>query len=135
MVAVTSGCIYSARREVARQRHDPDRLADLLAGVLGAKAALTILSIAVAVTLSVLVAPVHHNESLLWPALLWALSMSYSLNWLFQGLERMAFIARWETGARILSLAGILLFVPSPADTWEVLPLHGGTLAAAVAIE
>jgi PST family polysaccharide transporter len=135
MLAVTYGFNYSATREVARHRHDPDHLADLLAGVLGAKAALTILSIAVAVPLSVLVAPIHRNESLLWPAMLWALSMSYSLSWLFQGLERMTFIARWETGARVLSLVGILLLVRSPADTWKVLAIQGGMMAAAVAVE
>jgi PST family polysaccharide transporter len=135
MLAVTYGFNFSATREVARHRDDPDRLADLLAGVLGAKAALTILSIAVAVPLSVLVAPVHRNEGLLWPAMLWALSMAYSLNWFFQGLERMAFIARWETGARILSLGGILLFVRSPADTWKVLAIQGGMMAAAVTVE
>src|SRR5258708_28753370 len=47
----------------------------------------------------------------------------------------MAFIARWATGARILWLGGLLLFVRSPADPWKVLAIQGGMMAAAVAIE
>jgi PST family polysaccharide transporter len=135
MLVVTYGFNFSATREVARNRDNPDKLAELLAGVLGAKAALTILSIAVAVPLSLVVPPIHRNQGLLWPALLWALSLSYSLSWFFQGLERMAFVARWETAARALSLAGILLLVKSPADTWKVLAIQGGMMTAAVVIE
>jgi PST family polysaccharide transporter len=135
MLVVTYGFNYSATREVARHRSDPDQLADLLAGVLGAKVALTILSIAVVVPLSGLVAPIHRNQNLLWPAMLWALSLSYSLNWFFQGLERMAFVARWETAARVLSLAGIVILVRSPADTWKVLAIQGAMMTGAVVVE
>src|SRR5258708_21990714 len=128
MLVVTYGFNYSATREVARHRSDPDELADLLAGVLGAKVALTILSIAVVVPLSGLVAPIHRNQNLLWPAMLWALSLSYSLNWFFQALERMAFAARWETAPRALSLAGIVILVRSPPDTCNVIALQGTLL-------
>jgi PST family polysaccharide transporter len=135
MLVVTYGFNYSATREVARHRNDGDRLADLVAGVLGAKVALTILSIAVVVPLSQLVAPIHRNQNLLWPAMLWALSLSYSLNWFFQGLERMAFVARWETAARVLSLAAIVILVRSPADTWKVLAIQGAMMTGAIVVE
>jgi len=135
MLVVSYGFNYSATREVARHRDDPDQLADLLAGVLGAKAALTVLAILVAIPVSELVAPIHRYASLFWPSMLWALSLSFSLSWFFQGLERMGFVARWETAARILALAGILLAVRSPADTWKVLAIQGGTMAAAVLVE
>src|SRR5258708_7374813 len=128
MLVVTYGFNYSATREVARHRDDPDQLAGLIAGVLGAKLALSVLTVALAVRLSVVVAPVHRHEELLWPAILWALSLSFSLRWFYQGLERMAFVARWETAARVLALAGILLAVRSPADTWKVLPIQAATI-------
>jgi PST family polysaccharide transporter len=67
--------------------------------------------------------------------MLWALSLSYSLNWFFQGLERMAFVARWETAARVLSLAGIVILVRSPADTWKVLAIQGALMTGAVVVE
>jgi PST family polysaccharide transporter len=135
MLVVTYGFNYSATREVARHRHDPDQLAELIAGVLGAKLALTVLTVALALPLSVVVAPVHRHDELLWPAILWALSLSFSLSWFYQGLERMAFVARWETAARVLALAGILLAVRSPADTWKVLTIQGGTMSVAVLVE
>jgi PST family polysaccharide transporter len=135
MLVVTYGFNYSATREVARHRDNPDQLAELLAGVLGAKALLTVAALLIAFPVSVLVAPIHRYESLFWPAMLWALSLSFSLNWFFQGLERMGFVARWETAARILALAGILLAVRSPADTWKVLAIQGATMSAAIVVE
>ncbi|HKB33786.1 MAG TPA: flippase [Candidatus Dormibacteraeota bacterium] len=135
MLIVTYGFNYSATREVARHRDDPDQLAELIGGVLGAKLALTLLTVVLAVPLSVVVAPIHRHHELLWPAMLWAISLSFSLNWFYQGLERMAFVARWETAARVLALAGILLAVRSPADTWKVLAIQGATMTAAVLVE
>ena len=135
MLVVTYGFNYSATREVARHRDDPDQLSDLLAGVIGAKAALTVVAVLVALPVSLLVAPIHRYQSLFWPAMLWALSLSFSLSWFFQGLERMGFVARWESAARVLALAGILLAVRSPADTWKVLAIQGGAMSAAVLVE
>jgi PST family polysaccharide transporter len=43
-LVVAYGFNFSATREVARHRDDPDHLADLIAGVLGAKVMLTVLS-------------------------------------------------------------------------------------------
>ena len=134
-LVVSYGFNFSATREVSRHRDDPLQLAELLAGVLGAKVVLTVVSILVVLPLSFLVDPIHRNLDLLWPALLWAVSLSYSLSWFYQGLERMTFVARWETAARALSLVGIVLLVRSPADTWKVLALQGGLFAAAVAVE
>src|SRR5258708_35333692 len=135
MLIVTYGFNYSATREVARHRDDPDQLAELIGGVLGAKLALTLLTVVLAVPLSVVVAPIHRHRELLWPAMLWAISLSFSLNWVYQGRERMAFVARWATAARVLALAGILLAVRSPADTWKVLAIQGATMTAAVLVE
>src|SRR5258708_4235435 len=45
MLVVTYGFNYSATREVARHRDDPDQLAGLIAGALGAKLALSVLTV------------------------------------------------------------------------------------------
>jgi PST family polysaccharide transporter len=135
VLAVTYGFGYSATRDVARHRHDPERLADLLAGVMGAKVVLAVASLLIVVPMASLVPPIQRNQVLLWPAILWALSMAFSLNWYYQGLERMALVARWETAARALSLVGIVALVRSPADTWKVLVIQGCLLSAAVMVE
>jgi PST family polysaccharide transporter len=135
VLVVTYGFGYSATRDVARHRHDPEKLADLLAGVMGAKVVLAATSLLVIVPMASLVPPIQRNQVLLWPAILWALSMAFSLNWYYQGLERMALVARWETAARALSLVGIVALVRSPADTWKVLVIQGCLLSAAVMVE
>src|SRR5258708_15553842 len=105
MVSVSYGLKYLATREVARHRDDPDQLAELIGGVLGPKLALTLLTVVLAVPLSVVVAPIHRHHELLWPAMLSALSLSLSLTWFYQRLERMAVMARCETAAPFLALA------------------------------
>lgn len=135
MLAVNYGFSYSATREVARHRDEPEELASILAGVLGAKLALATLAIAVLVSLSFLVSAVHSSERLLAPAIFWAFGFSFSLAWFYQGLEQMAFVARWETLARVLSLAGLVAFVRTPDDAWKVLVIQGAMQWAAIAVE
>jgi len=132
---VSYGFTYSATREVARNRADPDRLAAILAGVLGAKVTLAILSLMIVIPASFLVPAIHRSQSLLWPTMLWALAWAFSASWYYQGLERIGVAAGCEASARVLSLAGILALVRSPADTWKVLAIQGGLLFAAVLVE
>jgi PST family polysaccharide transporter len=134
-LAVNYGFGYSATREAARHRKDPEVLSELFAGVMGAKVALSVLSLVLALLASALLTPVQSNGRLLWPAMVWALSLSFSPSWYFQGIEQMGFVARWETFARVLSLAGILLLVRVPADTWKVLVIQGLLFGAAVGFE
>ena len=96
---VNYGFNYSATRDVARHRHDPDRLKDLLAGVLGAKVMLAFLSIVLVVPVAIIVPAVHRNQDLLWPAMLWALAVAASPAWYFQGLERLGIVAQTDLAA------------------------------------
>jgi PST family polysaccharide transporter len=132
---VTYGFHFSGTREVAQNRHDPDRLAELFVGVLGAKVFLAILSLLIVIPATMLVPPIQRVQSLLWPGMLWAFAVSLSLSWYYQGLERMGIVARWETAARVLSLCAVLVLVHSPADAWKVLVIQGSLLAGAVAVE
>src|SRR5438874_2719988 len=129
------GFNFSATRDVARFRDDAAHLADLLGGVLGAKVVLAGVALVLAVSISSVVPQVREQEKLLWPAMLWGLSVSFTMGWYYQGLEQMAFVARWETLARALSLAGILLLVRSAGDTWKVLVIQGVLLFGAVIVE
>lgn len=132
---VSYGYNYSGTREVARHREDRDYLRDLLSGVVGGKVVLTLLALIVLVPVGMLVPAVHRYADLFWPGVLWAMSLAFSPSWFFQGLERMWFIARWDTLARLFALAGILLLVRSPQDTWRVLVIQGGFVFGAVLIE
>ena len=135
MLVVNYGFGYSATRDVARNRNDREALGRILAAVLSAKVALATLAVAVMVGLSFVIGTVHSSVQLLAPAILWAFGFSFSLGWFYQGLEQMAFVARWETIARVLSLAGLLAFVRSADDAWKVLVVQGVTQWAAIAVE
>jgi PST family polysaccharide transporter len=132
---VNYGFNYSATREVARNSQDKDRLADLVAGVVGAKLALAVASMLLVLPVAALVPPVHRNAGLLWPAMLWAISIAASPAFYFQGLERLGVVARFDTVARVLSLVVVVLVVAGPADTWKVLAVQGGLLSCAVLVE
>lgn len=132
---VSYGFTYSATREVARNRGDPDRLADVLAGVLGAKVTLAVLSLLIVIPASFLVPAIHRSQGLLWPTMLWAFAWAFSASWYYQGRERIGVAAGCEASARVLSLAGILAVVRSPDDTWKVLAIQGVLVFAAVLVE
>jgi len=132
---VNYGFSYSATREVARHRGDPERLADLVAGVTGAKLTLAVVSVLIIIPVSAVIPAVHRHQSLLWPAMLWALAWAWSLSWYYQGHERMGIAARCEASARLLSLAAILVLVHSGDDSWRVLAIQGGVFLAAVVVE
>src|SRR5258708_10101959 len=59
MLIVTYAFNYSATREAARHRDDPDQLAELSGGGLGPKPALTLVTVGLAVAVSVVVPPIH----------------------------------------------------------------------------
>jgi PST family polysaccharide transporter len=132
---VSYGFTYSATREVARNRGDPDRLADVLAGVLGAKVSLALLSVLIVIPAGFLVPAIHRSQGLLWPTMLWALAWAFSASWYYQGRERIEVAAVCEASARVLSLVGILALVRFPGDTWKVLVIQGGLMFAAVLVE
>ncbi|HLB76735.1 MAG TPA: oligosaccharide flippase family protein [Candidatus Dormibacteraeota bacterium] len=132
---VSYGFNFSATREVARHRDDSDRLGHLLAGVTGAKLLLALLALLIVIPASVVVPAIARNHSLLWPAMLWALTWSFSASWYYQGQERMITAAACEAAARLLALAGILVLVRSGDDTWRVLTIQGGLFLGAVALE
>jgi PST family polysaccharide transporter len=129
------GFNYSATREVARNRHDRGKLAELLSGVQGAKLTLAVASLLIVLPVSAWLPPIHRNHDLVWPAMLWAFSWGFTPSWYYQGRERMGFVAACDSLARFLALAGILVLVQSPADTWKVLTLQGGLLLAATIVE
>jgi polysaccharide transporter, PST family len=123
----------SATREVARHRDAPDKLADILAGVLGAKVILVAVSVPLAIIAGRWVPVFREHSALLWAGMFWALAQGFSVMWHFQGLERMRLVAALDIFAKILATAGVFLLVRRPEDGWRVLVLQGcGFLVSAV---
>jgi PST family polysaccharide transporter len=125
------GFNLSATREVARHRADPNKLAQLLAGVLGAKICLSLLAILLTLGLSAWVDNLGRDPRLLWAGVFWAVALAFSPVWFFQGLERLRLVAGLEVGTKLVALLLIFALVREAADAWKVLFLQG--LASALA--
>lgn len=122
---VEYGFGLAATREVARHREDRDKLADLLAGVLGAEGLLVLCGIGLTLLVQIWVPIFQNHPALLWAGMFWTLSQAVSPLWYFGGLERLRFVAVLDVSSRLLYVVGLLIFVHSPEDGWKVLALQG----------
>lgn len=120
---------FSATREIARQRDEPGRHADVVRGVLGADIFLLAPILVIGIVARFAVPEFHRRPGFLWLALLMTVAQGLRPFWYFQGLETMTFPAWLNVGGRCLNALGIFWLVKSPDDGWIVLALQ--TLAGA----
>lgn len=125
ILLVEFGFNLSATREVSLYRNDLNRLADLLAGVLGSKMLLAACVIGSTLLVQRWVPSFQEHPALLWSSVFWALAHAFSPIWYYHGLERMRLVGTLDILAKALATAGIFLLVSSPNDGWKVLTLQG----------
>lgn len=133
-LVVEYGFNLSATREVARHRDSRDVLAQLLAGVTGAKSLLTLVAILIAYAGYRWVPVLQANPNLLWASMVASVAQGFNLLWFFQGLERMRVVAALDIAGRIVSTFLVFLVVNTPMDGWKVLILQGGTSMATTSV-
>jgi PST family polysaccharide transporter len=119
------GFSLSATREIARHREDRGKLANIFAGVLGAKMVLVAASFPLAILAGRWVPIFREHPALLWAGMFWAMAQGFSVMWYFQGLERMRLVAALDISAKALATVGVFLIVKRPEDGWRVLVLQG----------
>lgn len=124
-LVVEYGFSLSATREVARNRENAEKLADIMAGVLGAKGVFAMGALAAAFCARWWVPIFRSHPNLLWAGTFWALAQAFSMMWFFQGVERMKVVAALDFSAKALATAGIFAIVRAPSDGWKVLALQG----------
>lgn len=134
-VAVEFGFFLSASRDVARYREDRDKLGEVLAGVLGARAILCAGSVVVAAAAGIWVPIFRQQSGLMAASMYWGAMQGFSMSWFFQGLERMRLVAALEIPAQLLGIVAIFVFVHRPEQAWLVLVLQGSAYALPVLIE
>lgn len=122
---VDYGFELSATREVAKNRNNPEALSEIVAGVLGAKIALSGITIILGLALQGLVPIFAAEPLLLWMGIFWGLTQAFNLYWFFQGIERLKVVASIDIATKLLGLAAIIILVRSPADAWMVLAING----------
>jgi PST family polysaccharide transporter len=118
---VEYGFDISASRETSRQRDEPERLSELISGVLGAKSLLSILCIAVALLSRRYTQQVAPSMALFWGSTLWGVCQGINMLWFFQGLERMRLASALEISGKVLATLSIFVLVHHPDDGWKVM--------------
>jgi polysaccharide transporter, PST family len=119
------GFSLSGTREIARCRDEPDRMTEIVAGVLGAKALLAAASIVAAIAAFWLVPIFRENPRLLLASMVWASAQVFNMIWVFQGLENMRFVAILDISAKLVATVLVFLVVHRPEDGWRVLVVQG----------
>jgi polysaccharide transporter, PST family len=118
---VEYGFDISASRETSRQRHEPQRLSELISGVLGAKSLLAMVCIAAAVFSRRFTHHVAPSLALFWASTIWGVCQGINMLWFFQGLERMRLASALEIGGKVLATLSIFVLVHKPDDGWKVM--------------
>lgn len=131
-VAIGYGFDLSASREVAKNRDCKSDLADLMAGVMGAKLLLSAGAVAVAFLVERWVHLFRQHPAFLWAAVFWAVAQSFSMGWYYQGVERMRLVSALVVIGRSLATVAIFVIVRRPSDGWKVLGLQGGGILFSV---
>ena len=136
ILLVDYGFNMSATREVSRSRDAQDRLADVVAGVMGAKGLLALFTVVLALLMQHWVPLFRAHPILLWAGLFSAIASGLSPMWYYQGLEQMRLVSVLGISSKIFFTAGSFLLIRSPEDGWKVLALPGvaSFLATAVAL-
>lgn len=133
-IVLEYGFNWSATREIARHRDNPERISEIVAGVMGAKCLLACAAVLIAIG-SVLVIPNLGRHLIYVPwVVLYIVSTRFSPLWYFQGAERMVKSSSVDIVVRMVVAAGILLAVHYPGDGWRVLAIQamGGVASTAV---
>lgn len=132
-IGIEYGFHLSATRAVARSRDSQSELANLVAGVMGAKVMLAAGVVILAVFLESWIPLFRAHPVFLWAAVFWAVGQSFSMLWYYQGFERMRLVAVLDVVGKAAATAGIFIFIHHPADGWKVLVLQGsGSLLSVV---
>jgi PST family polysaccharide transporter len=116
-MAVTDyGFYLSATQEISVHREDPKRLSEVFSAVLVLKMGMLVLCV------GILSAAVFGSGKLRPDWLVYFLAFAGVFGqcifpvWLFQGMERMTYIAVLNVGARLLVTASVFIFVRQPRD-------------------
>lgn len=131
-ILMTYGFELSATREVARRRGETERLAHVLAGVLGARSVLGLISLGGALVAERTIPALGDQPALLWSALFWGLAQGSNLTWFFLGLEQVYVTAGLEAAGRIVATIAIFVLVRAPTDAWLAPALQGATASVVV---
>jgi O-antigen/teichoic acid export membrane protein len=127
------GFSLGSTRDIARAHGDVETIRRIFWQTMTAKALLSLgatAALAGVIGLHRVPSPIY----LLLPGLLNIVGAIFSVDWLMQGLERMALFTLYSVGGRTLGVLLTFILVHGPADTWIACALQGvGSIAGGLA--
>jgi len=134
IILIEFGFNFSATREIAQNRLEPERISAIAAGVMGAKILLIGLA-GLVCGLAVLLVPLFSaNPQYLFWAFISAIPQGLSPLWYFQGKEKMVKPAVIDISFRLLAMIGIFLLVKQPNDGWKILAIQALSSLCSISI-
>jgi PST family polysaccharide transporter len=131
IIATDYGFNFSATRQIALHRHDPEEVSRIFFGVMTIKITLVVIG-AVVMAAAVLLIPRLHAEAGIHVAAYIAVVGSVLFPvWLFQGMERMQFISIITGISKLAAAVLVVLLVHGPHDTFLAILLQSAGLLAA----
>ncbi|MEZ5352484.1 MAG: oligosaccharide flippase family protein [Bryobacteraceae bacterium] len=121
---VEYGFGFTAARDVARERDDPEGRASTLAEVHAAKILLSCVVIGGAALLYPFLPPIMRSPLLYPLAVAYALAQGSSMVWYFQGTGRLGELAKVDAVSRSVAAIVTVLAVRSPEDGWWMIALN-----------
>ncbi|MEK7994334.1 MAG: flippase [Planctomycetota bacterium] len=113
-VLVSYGFDWSGTREVAARRDDPEHVSKVVSSIVACKLILAVISGTVLFGVVVIVPSLHAQWRLFGILYVGVAAGALFPSYLFQGLERIAWMAAISLCSRVLMVAGIFLLVTRP---------------------
>jgi polysaccharide transporter, PST family len=121
VLLIEFGFNLSATREIAQNRHIPNKCGGVMAGVIGAQVLLATSVVGTALIASRFIPLLRDNPYMLWAGLFYGVVQGMNPLWFFQGLERLRLAGGIEIVGKILGMMAVFLFIHSPGDGWRAL--------------
>lgn len=119
-LVIDYGFSLSATRSVAQQRGRVESLAELLAAVNTAKAAIAIVAVAIGLGVGLWLPMFRGRPACLVAGIALGVVQGASLAWFFQGLERQRFVAGLEVVAKLIATVAFFVLIRTANDAWMV---------------
>lgn len=110
------GFNYTATRDVAKYRHDIERVSDIFSSVFWSRCLLMIVSFIILLFLTVIIPKFREDASVIFATFLMIPGYIMFPEWFFQAMERMKYITILNILSKALFTVAVFIFVKEKAD-------------------
>lgn len=110
------GFNYTATRDVAKNRHDIERVSDIFSSVFWSRCLLMILSFIILLFLTVIIPKFREDASVIFATFLMIPGYIMFPEWFFQAMERMKYITILNILSKALFTVAVFIFVKEKTD-------------------